>query len=134
ALNDEPVATIGSVPYPTLQDAVDAAKTNDVITLNGTCSENVKVTEAKTFTIQGTFNGTVSVDTGLKLTQNDNVYTVTSDNEDKEKTYEKIKAALVKAAKVISIFLDKQIAFVKAIKATAGFSIIRSILGYFMGR
>ena len=70
-----PQAKIGDINYATLQDAVNAVENNQTITLlaNGSATVSREIT----FTITGDFKAEITADSGYKLTQNGNTYTIT---------------------------------------------------------
>lgn len=70
-----PQAKIGDINYATLQDAVNAVENNQTITLlaNGSATVSREIT----FTITGNFKAEITADSGYKLTQNGNTYTIT---------------------------------------------------------
>ena len=78
---NDSVAKIGTNLYKTLQDAVDAVKDNEVITLSNDCSESVIVDRKVSFKIDKDgkdFTGTISAGSGYRLTVGaDGTYTVT---------------------------------------------------------
>lgn len=70
-----PQAKIGDINYATLQDAVNAVENNQTITLlaNGSATVSREIT----FTITGDFKAEITADSGYKLTQNGDTYTIT---------------------------------------------------------
>lgn len=70
-----PQAKIGDINYATLQDAVNAVENNQTITL--LADGSATVSREITFTITGDFKAEITADSGYKLTQNGNTYTIT---------------------------------------------------------
>ena len=70
-----PQAKIGDVNYATLQDAVNMVENHQTITL--LADGSATVSREITFTITGDFKAEITADSGYKLTQNGNTYTIT---------------------------------------------------------
>ena len=70
-----PQAQIGDVNYATLQDAVNMVENHQTITL--LADGSATVSREITFTITGDFKAEITADSGYKLTQNGNTYTIT---------------------------------------------------------
>ena len=70
-----PQAQIGDVNYATLQDAVNMVENHQIITL--LADGSATVSREITFTITGDFKAEITADSGYKLTQNGNTYTIT---------------------------------------------------------
>ena len=70
-----PQAQIGDVNYATLQDAVNMVENHQTITL--LADGSATVSREITFTITGDFRAEITADSGYKLTQNGNTYTIT---------------------------------------------------------
>lgn len=70
-----PQAKIGDINYATLQDAVNMVENHQTITL--LADGSATVSREITFTITGDFKAEITADSGYKLTQNGNTYTIT---------------------------------------------------------
>lgn len=70
-----PQAKIGEVNYATLQDAVNVVQNGGTIEL--LAAGSATVSREITFTITGDFKAEITADSGYKLTQNGNTYTIT---------------------------------------------------------
>ena len=70
-----PQAKIGEVNYATLQDAVNVVENGGTIAL--LADGSATVSREITFTITGDFKAEITADSGYKLTQNGNTYTIT---------------------------------------------------------
>ena len=76
---DNAIATINNNRYSTLQAAVNVVENNGEISLINDCDEDVTVSRAVVFTInpgEHSFTGSVSADSGYRVTRNENTYTV----------------------------------------------------------
>ncbi len=70
-----PQAKIGDINYATLQDAVNMVENHQTITL--LADGSATVSREITFTITGDFKAEITADSGYKLTQNGDTYTIT---------------------------------------------------------
>ncbi len=70
-----PQAKIGDINYATLQDAVNVVQNGGTIEL--LAAGSATVSREITFTITGDFKAEITADSGYKLTQNGNTYTIT---------------------------------------------------------
>ena len=79
----DPVATVGSTGYNTLQEAIDAAASGDTVILNGDTSENVSIS-GKSLTVTAdigdrpTLTGSISIGSGEVVVENLNIVSAAS--------------------------------------------------------